>query len=172
MVRLKHRYLLVNILYPDPKTTNVRIATETADQNAPYSLQFRQPSSQQLNIKILLRIIRDGVAELFGDYGSGKVAGTLQIKYFSPATSTAIIRVSRDHYRLVWAALGFCTFLPKPAEEEAIRRARISIKRAQRAVKGSATSAIETGAVAGATEDDEDVSMINGIEDHDEVEDE
>ena len=78
MVRLKHRYLLVNILYPDPKTTNVRIATETADQNAPYNLQFRQPSSQQLNIKILLRIIRDGVAELFGDYGSGKVAGTLQ----------------------------------------------------------------------------------------------
>ncbi|GAB1727286.1 hypothetical protein NU195Hw_g352t1 [Hortaea werneckii] len=190
MVRLKHRYLLVNILYPDPRTTNVRIATETADQNAPYSLQFRQPSSQQLNIKILLRIIRDGVAELFGDYGSGKVAGTLQIKYFSPATSTAIIRVSRDHYRLVWAALSFCSFLPKPvsqpcvfqvvrvsgtirkAEEEAIRRARISIKRAQRAVKGSATSAIETGAIAGAVEDDEDVSMINGIEDHDEAGDE
>ena len=78
MVRLKHRYLLVNILYPDPKTTNARIATEAADHDAPFSLQFHQPSSQQLNIKILLRIIRDGVAELFGDYGSGKVAGTLQ----------------------------------------------------------------------------------------------
>lgn len=93
MVRLKHRYLLVNILYPDPKTINVRIATETADQNAPYSLQFRQPSSQQLNIKILLRIIRDGVAELFGDYGSGKVAGTLQsMSHAFPAICCQLLR--------------------------------------------------------------------------------
>src|ERR1700761_7973522 len=72
------------------------------------------------------------------------------VKYFSPATSTAIIRVSRDHYRMVWAALTFTTQLPnaisqecviqvvrvsgtiKKAEEEAIRRARLSIQRARR----------------------------------------
>ena len=71
-------------------------------------------------------------------------------------TSTAIIRVSRDHYRLVWAALTFTTRLPKPvdqacviqivrvsgtikkSEEAAIRLARQSIKRAQRqASKGT-----------------------------------
>lgn len=69
--------------------------------------------------------------------------------YLSPATSTAIIRVSRDHYRLVWAALTFITKLPKPieeaccirvvrcsgtikkAEEEAVRRAREFIVRAR-----------------------------------------
>lgn len=77
MVRLKHRYLLVNILYPDQKTSNVR-STNKPGEDVPFSVQFRQPSSDQLNIKILLRVIRDGVAELFGDYGSGKVAASLQ----------------------------------------------------------------------------------------------
>ncbi|KAK4544341.1 hypothetical protein LTR36_004232 [Oleoguttula mirabilis] len=187
MVRIKHRYLLLNILYPDQKTANVRIAGRPGEQDVPYSVQFRQPSSDQLTPQILLRIIRDGVATLFGDYGSGKVSSSLQIKYFSPATSTAIIRISRDHYRLVWAALSFVTRLPKPldqpcviqvvrvsgtikkAEEEAIRRARISIRRAQRAGKGkdvvvAAASGVQ--AVEGADEDD-DFGMMDGIEDHD-----
>ena len=73
------------------------------------------------------------------------------VTYFSNATSTFIVRVSRDHYRLVWAALSFTTKLPpgaKPcvmrvvrvsgtirkAEEEAIRRARDSAFRAQQAL--------------------------------------
>ena len=77
MVRLKHRYLLVNILYPDSMTSNVKIAARP-DEAAPYSLQFRQPSFDRLSPQILIRIIRDGVAELFGDYGSGKVASSLQ----------------------------------------------------------------------------------------------
>jgi ribonuclease P/MRP protein subunit POP5 len=74
------------------------------------------------------------------------------VMYLSTATSTAIIRVSRDHYRLVWAALAFATRLPKPvdipcviqvvrvsgtirkAEEEAIRRAKDSLVRAKEAL--------------------------------------
>lgn len=77
------------------------------------------------------------------------------MKYLSPATSTAIIRVSRAHYRLVWAALSFVTRLPRPidqacviqvvrvsgtirkAEEEAIRRAKAAILRATAQGKGS-----------------------------------
>jgi ribonuclease P/MRP protein subunit POP5 len=69
--------------------------------------------------------------------------------YLSSATSTAIIRVSRDHVRLVWAALSFVTKLPKPfdtpcvvqvvrnsgtirlAEEEAIKRARDVVRKAR-----------------------------------------
>ena len=77
MVRLKHRYLLVNILYPDPKTANVRLVAKDGEPT-PYNMQFRQPSSDAMNIKIMLRVIRDGVTELFGDYGSGKIAGSLQ----------------------------------------------------------------------------------------------
>ena len=76
------------------------------------------------------------------------------MNYFSPATSTAIIRCPRDHYELVWAALTFVTKLPrvdipvvcrivrvsatiKKAEEEVIRRSRAIVKRA-RAGEGKA----------------------------------
>lgn len=84
MVRLKHRYLLVNILYPDPKISNVRVISKDGEKT-PYGLQFRQPSSDQLNIQFLLRTVRNGVAELFGDYGSGKVAASLQSMSPSPS---------------------------------------------------------------------------------------
>ena len=36
------------------------------------------------------------------------------VKYFSPATSTAIIRCPRSSYRLVWSALTYITRLPAP----------------------------------------------------------
>lgn len=67
---------------------------------------------------------------------------TSVVKYWSPATSTFILRVSREHYRLVWAALSLMNWVPikdgkscvfrvirvsgtiKKAQEEVIRRAR------------------------------------------------
>ncbi|THW76202.1 hypothetical protein D6D19_03366 [Aureobasidium pullulans] len=151
MVRLKHRYLLLNILYPDAETPT----KPSTDADLPHVISFRRPSSDKLNAQLLARIIRDGVAELFGDYGSGMIAASLVVKYLSPATSTAIVRVSRAHYRLVWAALSFVTRLPKPidqncviqvvrvsgtirkAEEEAIRRAKAAIIRATARDKGA-----------------------------------
>lgn len=105
------------------------------------------------------------------------VAGSLQVKYISPATSTAIVRVARAHYRMVWAALTFATRLPKPldvacvvqvvrvsgtirkAEEEAVRRARGVIGRVRRAEKGEEDE--------GEGEGDGDLSMVDGIEDRD-----
>lgn len=75
MVRLKHRYLLVNILYTDPKASTW--ANKDGDA-VPYSIQLRQASSALMSGKILSRLIRDGVSDLFGDYGSGKIAGSLQ----------------------------------------------------------------------------------------------
>ena len=74
MVRLKHRYLLVNILYPETKdATHLKVSNDM-----PYTVQFHQPSSDRLDARILLQMIRSGVSELFGDYGAGKVAGSLQ----------------------------------------------------------------------------------------------
>lgn len=64
------------------------------------------------------------------------------VKYLSRATSTFIIRTSRTHYRLVWAALTLMDEIPVPegspcvfrvvhvsgtirkAEQEAVKRAR------------------------------------------------
>lgn len=74
MVRLKHRYLLVNILYPDSDTP---IKSTTRDGLVPNVVSFHRPSSDKLNAQLLARMIRDGVAELFGDYGSGMIASSL-----------------------------------------------------------------------------------------------
>ncbi len=77
-------------------------------------------------------------------------AVVIKVKYFSPATSTFILRVTRENYRLVWAALSFITALPpencpcvlrvgrvsgtiRKAEEEAVRCAREIGVRARRA---------------------------------------
>jgi ribonuclease P/MRP protein subunit POP5 len=78
MVRLKHRYLLVNILYPEqePKPTR-QPSTSATKRDIPYTVQFRRPGPEQLSGKLLLRIIREGVVDLFGDYGSGMVTGSL-----------------------------------------------------------------------------------------------
>lgn len=77
MVRIKYRYLLVNILYPEQTQGASRSAATATKPSLPYAVQFRQPSSDQLNAKVLARLIRDGVADLFGDYGSGMVTGSL-----------------------------------------------------------------------------------------------
>ena len=71
------------------------------------------------------------------------------MKYVSPATSTFILKVSREHYRILWAALSFMNRVPvdngkkcvfrvvrvsgtiRKAQEEAVRRAREVILRAQ-----------------------------------------
>lgn len=64
------------------------------------------------------------------------------VKYFSPATSTGIVRVGREHYRLVWAALTYIKDIRgrpcvirvvhvsgtiKKAEIQAIKRAKSDI---------------------------------------------
>jgi ribonuclease P/MRP protein subunit POP5 len=76
------------------------------------------------------------------------------VTYWSPATSTAIIRCPREHYEMVWAALTFTTKLPRPAdtavvfrvvrvsgtirkaEEEVIRRAKGIVRRAREGTGG------------------------------------
>ncbi|KAF3039537.1 hypothetical protein E8E12_006647 [Didymella heteroderae] len=140
MVRVKFRYLVVNFLYPEP----------TSKQRAglPDLVQIHSPTPDAFNAGALIRLLRDAVEDLYGDYGSGMVSSSLKVNYFSPSTSTAIIRCPRDHYEIVWAALTYITKLPRvdlpvvcrvlrvsgtirKAEEEVIRRSRNIIKRAK-----------------------------------------
>jgi ribonuclease P/MRP protein subunit POP5 len=90
---------------------------------------------------------------------------------------------------MVWAALAFTTSLPlksadlpcvmqvvrvsgtiRKAEEEAIRRARLQIRLAQRSTGGEANAAVE--AVDHAVDNEGDLAMLNGIEDFGDGEDE
>ncbi|KAK1750981.1 hypothetical protein QBC47DRAFT_90242 [Echria macrotheca] len=152
MVRLKDRYLLVNILYTD---------VPPGQSKGPVSdlLLYNQPSSAELKPQALLKAIRTEVHALFGDCGSGAIDRSLQVKYLSQATSTFILRISRSHYRLVWAALSFMNSVPvkngrscvyrvvrvsgtiRKVEEEAVRRARLFVLAAKQEMSGKASSA-------------------------------
>jgi len=79
MVRIKHRYLLVDIIYPSIKPAGPAHRAGH-DEEAPFTVQIHRPSPARFDAKLLLKMIRDGVAELFGDYGSGMIAGSLQGK--------------------------------------------------------------------------------------------
>ncbi|KAI9051662.1 hypothetical protein LZ554_004704 [Drepanopeziza brunnea f. sp. 'monogermtubi'] len=156
MVRLKHRYLLVNILYPE-------LEKSRSGAKIPDIVLFNQPSTSELTQQALLRGLRAEISTLFGDYGSGAVSELLAVKYFSTATSTFILRVARAHYKIVWAALSLMTCLPiqngkkcvfrvvrvsgtiRKAEEEAIRRARDLILQAQRDVEDNKGESVLDG---------------------------
>ena len=108
MVRLKSRYILFEIIYPDgldrlPSRSEKSLASFNSN------VQLRQPSAKTLDSRKIVKIIREAIQSNFGDYGAGATGSTLMVKYFSPITSTGIIRVSRDHVRILWAALSYIT---------------------------------------------------------------
>lgn len=145
MVRIKQRYLLINILYPT--------GTSTVKASDLDSLIYQSPTPGYLDAGRFVGHLRQQIAILFGDLGVGLSVASLKIVYFSNATSTIILRVPRNHHRLVWAALTHINELPSPsrgasgkpcvirvvrvsgtirkAEEELIRRTRRDIVTAQ-----------------------------------------
>jgi hypothetical protein len=70
MVRIKNRYLLVNILYPE-------LEKGLAKASVPDIVTFNQPTTDALTVQALLKGIRAAVSDLFGDYGSGATADSL-----------------------------------------------------------------------------------------------
>ncbi|KAF6835204.1 Rpp14 family protein [Colletotrichum plurivorum] len=176
MVRIKERYILVNIVYP-PEPSKDGAA------KVPDFVVMHQPTTGQLTPQSLLKALRTEVASLFGDYGSGAIEGNLAVKYLSPATSTFILRVKRAHYRLVWTALTFMDHVPlkngdgKPcifrvvrvsgtirkAEEEAIRQARQLVLAAKDSVAGAAS-----GLLSEPKQQAEDAIMFDALDVSDE----
>lgn len=77
MVRLKHRYLLVNILYPALEKTKSR-------SDVPDVVVFNQPTTSDLTSRALLRGLRAEISILFGDYGSGAVSESLYGERLNP----------------------------------------------------------------------------------------
>ncbi|POS88295.1 hypothetical protein EPUL_000087 [Erysiphe pulchra] len=122
MVRIKNRYLVVNILYPDLELHKRQAKTET-----PNVLIFNQPTTDDLTSQALLRSLRSEVLNLFGEYGAGAIADSLSVKYLSTATSTFILRVARAHLRIIWAALTLMTAVPvKDGKKCIFRVVRVS----------------------------------------------
>ena len=77
MVRIKYRYLLVHILYPDPAESESRSTTKVSDKSIPDLVQFHRPSPRDLQPQHLVRSIKDQVLHLYGDYGLGLISASL-----------------------------------------------------------------------------------------------
>ncbi|KAJ9643766.1 uncharacterized protein PV06_09052 [Exophiala oligosperma] len=153
MVRIKHRYILFDILYPSTTTSPAPAQSSSSPQPPAYVL-FSRPSPSHISAQLLISAIRSSIQSVFGDHGLSVTQPSLRIVYFSPGTSTVILRVPRAHYSLVWASLTFMDTLPGPqrgaappvrcvarvvrvsgtirkSEEEVLRRARRDIVRAK-----------------------------------------
>jgi ribonuclease P/MRP protein subunit POP5 len=152
MVRIKHRYLLANFLYPSSSPFPPKPTTKSNDPNA-YVLNFHAPTASHVTAGLILSHLRASIATHFGDIFLGQVTGSLKIMYLSPATSTVIIRCARAHVRIVWAALTYINVMPgvnrgakgtecviqvirvsgtvKKSEEELVRRGKFHIARFQ-----------------------------------------
>ncbi|KAK5083583.1 RNA-binding protein pop5 [Lithohypha guttulata] len=107
MVRIKYRYLLLNILYPGQSATS--------KSSAPSTLSFYAPTPDHVDAGRFVTHLKTHLTLLFGDFGLGVSLSALKVVYFSAATSTAILRVPRNHHRIVWATLSHITELPGPA---------------------------------------------------------
>jgi hypothetical protein len=113
MVRIKHRYLLVNILYPNPETANVQPA-KSGGNTIPYAVRFRQPSSDRVDHGILLKAIRNGVETVFGDYGSGKIASSLQSKCSRISSYTHLLTTFQSQILVTSNKHRYCSHLKGP----------------------------------------------------------
>ncbi|KAJ9193531.1 hypothetical protein DTO207G8_2476 [Paecilomyces variotii] len=187
MVRIKHRYLLIDILYPTPSSDIPSAAAAASAKSSKGGnsdiqahLRIHAPTPDTLSPGLLAKMVREEVSEMFGDWGV--------VKYLSPATSTAIIRCPRASFRLVWAALTYLSSIPasnrrsgpgsgarscvfrvvrvsgtmRKAEEEAIRRARREVVRMR---KGEEDSVFDFGGRG-----DVDVGNVVGSEDEEDEE--
>ena len=72
MVRLKHRYLIVQIIF------------EQANAN------------EKINMVDILNVLKDRFLELYGDVGFGTYAKSLALKYYNNEHNLFILRCTRD----------------------------------------------------------------------------
>lgn len=82
MVRIKHRYLLVNILYPEQQDREGRSTGIT--KNVPDLVNFHRPTPDDITPQLLIRAIKDHVSLMYGDYGIGMITSSLNGVFISP----------------------------------------------------------------------------------------
>ncbi|RJE17227.1 hypothetical protein PHISCL_10436, partial [Aspergillus sclerotialis] len=78
MVRLKNRYLLVEILYPEPSSwpRSTTTTQKPTQQTQPEThLQIHSPTSNILTPGLLAKMVLDQVADIYGDWGVGRLGG-------------------------------------------------------------------------------------------------
>ncbi|KAI8810208.1 hypothetical protein BJ742DRAFT_801030 [Cladochytrium replicatum] len=97
-MRIKHRYLLFEVIYlPIPNST--------------VTTKRQSFIVEGVTASTIAEVVRESIALNFGDRGMGLCQSSLQVKYFSHFTNLGIVRVGRDHARMVWGALTFVNLI-------------------------------------------------------------
>lgn len=94
MVRVKERYLLINILYPDSPR-------EPSQSKLPDILLYNQPTTNAFNGRSFSQAIKAEVANFFGDYGAGAVERTLRGLLVSVYVSFHMLPISIEALSLI-----------------------------------------------------------------------
>lgn len=97
MVRLKSRYILFQLRYPQPG--------DVPFQGLPNDIPTESTSS--LNARTLVSTLRLSMSKNFGDEALADTLTSFVIKYFSNKTSIGILKVHRDAVEKVLAAMFF-----------------------------------------------------------------
>lgn len=71
MVRIKERYILVNIVYPEA-------ARDQGQASLPDLLVYNQPTANACNARSIQYAVKAQITDLFGDYGAGAVERSLR----------------------------------------------------------------------------------------------
>ncbi|XP_039247942.2 ribonuclease P/MRP protein subunit POP5-like [Styela clava] len=87
MVRLKHRYFLIRLVFDDQKFGH---------NIEPYQIYGR---------------IKNAVETIHGDHGLACVDVSLSVKYINVYTNIVLIKTRRQFHRLVWSSLPFITYV-------------------------------------------------------------
>lgn len=142
MVRLKTRYIIFQLRYPDQKDCG---NTSVSEDREPFDILIE--SSATLSPKLLISTLRLSLSRNFGDDALSDSLTTFSIKYFSNKTSTGILRVHRDSVdkvlaamffvqtlegrNVIWDSVGVCGSIKK-CERLAINRNKELIKRVKK----------------------------------------
>ncbi|KAJ2826731.1 RNA-binding protein pop5, partial [Coemansia erecta] len=80
----------------------------------------------------IIKLIRDGVKENYGDSGVGQILAGVQVKHFSQHTCLGIVKVPRDHCKMVLATLALMTHVKKNQCIVRVRHVSGTIKKCQK----------------------------------------
>lgn len=83
MVRFKHRYLLVHLLFPNSLPNPFLSSLDEEEQ------QSTAPASPTINEAGLISLLRDSLSVNFGDVGAGEVGGSFASELARFAQSAA-----------------------------------------------------------------------------------
>ncbi|CAD8090044.1 unnamed protein product [Paramecium sonneborni] len=70
---------------------------------------IQENQEREFSERDLLLEIRDQVQYHFGDFGSGKIQFSFQVKYLNSVSRLFILRVARDYKNIIWSTLLFMT---------------------------------------------------------------